>query len=1218
VSIAKPANVDGSKGILESDAYSTLGLSGGSSSLGVYADKLAAVLELTATPVAQGVSAASVGVTIDEYAAAVNLALATYTIGDVEIDDGTVTWEPPVFDTPRQGLVRIPTRYRIETRETADGAWTSRPAQTSTSYAAPDGTRQVRITPTTSAGDLAAKVADLETESTADSNEFAYMLAATEPSLPTSTAEAIPAGWIKWEPGSTRPSATGTMAVYRIGRKRTDTVSWADNRSHPLSTWVYRRAASRPAEPTGNAPAGWTLGAIPSGTAALWGSRILSVGPGGAVWTTPERLTRTTTFDSATAWAFDPETQPWIAKTVRLGATIANKITSLADDQTHDFNSTVSGTSTGATTIRWSVDPQTGVDVGSITSSGVYTPPDVDADLEVTVRLTVTRGGLTAVDTDTFTVTNAPVVRPVASAPTVSIDGDATVREGNTGDYDATVTGGTYDEIAYAWSVSLAVGTILGQRASAIYTAPDDVSSDTDIEVRLSVTVSGTGGKARAGTSATATLATFAVTVENYVPALNSPATVVLAKDGTVTWTAPTVATGITGWTVEVWRLDRLLLRRTGRIANANTGRNVLTYDAGPLAADTRYDARVKATGADDAESGWTDSARILTDPLPVARPPQTVTIKAVATGLEGTTVKLGATVTKGTGLYDGDPTYKWAVGSGELDDDTLAEPTWTRPDVDDDTDVDIDLTVEVSGDGTTARSGTTAEKDADTQTATVEDSPTPTLDCKIVDTPSGDELDEGESHTFDVEVTGTATGAITTTWRVKAGVGGITNAGVWTGIAIFRDWEVTVEATVTREGQTAKCEYTFDYLNTIFLAAPSRPTVTLTFVRRGSVVTVTASWSALRAHRYYWRWINRSSSRPQWMPNATGTSATNAGAATSGTFTCGPGDEVQVQVWAWNTDPGRSPRDQLSPVGGSGRQTAPAPTGTIQNKLTSIAESQTHDFTPTGVSGGSPTWGSSAGDIDRTTGEFEPPDVSTNTSVTVTLYVDGIAVDTDTFTVTPVVVQTPPGRVGTPSVSSITAYAATVSAAVPSTGTTPFELFVRYRTSAAGQTSAGRWSSWITMGSASSGSLSRRLPGLSPSTPYDVQVYATNVAGGTPATTFRGTVFTTAAQPVPARPASIAWTFSTIPNDPSGLRLGTITWSSVADADVYYWRWINRSARVPRWSAGTGSSATRTSGTSASVSGLNIGDVVEAQVWSGNDAGVSINQRGTGRTTVT
>ena len=93
---------------------------------------------------------------------------------------------------------------------------------------------------------------------------------------------------------------------------------------------------------------------------------------------------------------------------------------------------------------------------------------------------------------------------PDAEAPTVTIDAIANHNEGSTVTLGATLTGGTYDTVNYLWSIDSGGGSIDDPTAvTPVYTDPD-VSFNTSVTLRLTITANGTGTNAADGTSATA------------------------------------------------------------------------------------------------------------------------------------------------------------------------------------------------------------------------------------------------------------------------------------------------------------------------------------------------------------------------------------------------------------------------------------------------------------------------------------------------------------------------------------------------------------------------------------------------------------------------------------------------------------------------------------------------------------------------------------------
>ena len=94
------------------------------------------------------------------------------------------------------------------------------------------------------------------------------------------------------------------------------------------------------------------------------------------------------------------------------------------------------------------------------------------------------------------------VVASDAVAPTVTIDTIRDGDEGSTVQLSATLTGGTYDEVDYAWSVT---GGTLDDGSSATPTLTHaDVAADSNFVATLNITARGTGTVAVDGTSATA------------------------------------------------------------------------------------------------------------------------------------------------------------------------------------------------------------------------------------------------------------------------------------------------------------------------------------------------------------------------------------------------------------------------------------------------------------------------------------------------------------------------------------------------------------------------------------------------------------------------------------------------------------------------------------------------------------------------------------------
>ena len=137
-----------------------------------------------------------------------------------------------------------------------------------------------------------------------------------------------------------------------------------------------------------------------------------------------------------------------------------------------------------------------------------------------------------------------------------------------------------------------------------------------------------------------------------------------------------------------------------------------------------------EAENGEKAWSGWTPVRKVLeclkrqrervAPPLPDASAPS-VSVGVIPAGDEGTSVKLTSVLAGGA--YD-IAAYAWTASGGTLDDATLPEPTWTRPQVDADGLFTVGLSVVASGDGTVAKAGTSATSNTATVFVQVRDSP--------------------------------------------------------------------------------------------------------------------------------------------------------------------------------------------------------------------------------------------------------------------------------------------------------------------------------------------------------------------------------------------------------------------------------------------------------------------------------------------------------------
>ena len=196
----------------------------------------------------------------------------------------------------------------------------------------------------------------------------------------------------------------------------------------------------------------------------------------------------------ASALGEDP---PGLPTNLRVTATTANSIT-LACNAPTDGGTPM--------TYRWrystnnlvsNSDPMVTSTGTSVTITGL----DSDSDYWFDVRAENDAGD-SDYTTDVTGSTDAGMTLPDAVAPNVTIAAVGSVDEDETQTLSASVSGGTYDSLAYAWSVISGGGTISGSGSSVTYNPPN-VSSNASVTARCTVTATGTGTNAANGTSDT-------------------------------------------------------------------------------------------------------------------------------------------------------------------------------------------------------------------------------------------------------------------------------------------------------------------------------------------------------------------------------------------------------------------------------------------------------------------------------------------------------------------------------------------------------------------------------------------------------------------------------------------------------------------------------------------------------------------------------------------
>ncbi len=399
---------------------------------------------------------------------------------------------------------------------------------------------------------------------------------------------------------------------------------------------------------------------------------------------------------------------------------------------------------------------------------------------------------------------------PLAAAPSVTINKVAADLEGTKVTLGATLAGGVYDTIEYAWQVD---GGALDDATSATpeWTRPS-LTSDTSYTVSLTVTVHGTGTDARNGTSDTANDSQSVLVRETIRPVADAPNVRVNAIPAGEEGTTQVIYSHVTGgtydgyagyhWTVSGGALDDPTLPRprwTRPSVNADTDYTV------------QLTVTVHGTGA-NARNGTSDTAtasvtaRVKAIPPPVASAPS-VTINAIPAGDEGTTVGLSAFFTGGA--YDGTPEYAWTVTGGALDDAASATPTWTRPVVGADTSYTVQLRVTARGTGASARNGTSDTADASI-TALVRNAalalPAPSAPSVSIEVIA--DGDEGTAAPLSATLTGgNYDGAPEFAWTVTGGKldDPASATPTWTRPSVTSHTSHTVGLTVTVRGADAR-----------------------------------------------------------------------------------------------------------------------------------------------------------------------------------------------------------------------------------------------------------------------------------------------------------------------------------------------------------------------------------------------------------------------------
>ena len=350
-----------------------------------------------------------------------------------------------------------------------------------------------------------------------------------------------------------------------------------------------------------------TGGSLSSTTAAspTFTAPTLAVGAANRVITWRKTVTNNTVSDD------DDVTITVTAPTPTVTATITGD-TARNTGQTASYSATVTGTATGAISYQWQFrSGTTSAWSNGATTAGYSLTQNTGGTWQV--RLRVTRQGVSDTSNVLTTVWTTPLPAAARGTASVSINAISAGNEGATVNLSASLTKGTgvYDNASYAWTAD--EGTLTGANTATPTWRRPTVTANTNVTLRLVVTLSGTGTTARSGTSVALAEVTRSALVRNVLPA---------ASRGTASVSINAIPAGNEGATVN---LSASLTKGTGVYDNASYA---WTADEGTL------------TGANTATPTWR---------RPTVTSNTNVTLRLVVTlSGTGTTARSGTSVSLG------------------------------------------------------------------------------------------------------------------------------------------------------------------------------------------------------------------------------------------------------------------------------------------------------------------------------------------------------------------------------------------------------------------------------------------------------------------------------------------------------------------------------------------------------------------------------------------
>ena len=322
---------------------------------------------------------------------------------------------------------------------------------------------------------------------------------------------------------------------------------------------------------------------------------------------------------------------------------------------------------------EWSVNGGA-LSLGSINNKVLVAPtwtrPLVPNDRNFIISLVITakKAGTTDTSYDTERTRVYNVASSIAVAPSVIIDNVPEGYENSSIDLSATLTGGKYSTVDYNWSVN--GGTLNSSTSTTPTWTRPSVTADKDYIISLTITAK------ISGTTDTNSDTEVTKVLNSTISAAKAPDVnidrVPFGYGGTSVGLSATLTGGNYDSIVYNWKVGE------GTLNDNTLATPTWTRPSNRGSINVRITLTITATGKGIKAIDKTDdiSSDIVFVRVIVAVAPN-IRINNVPTGIGGTTVTLGVTLS--SGVYSS-LSYIWSVDAGVLNDNTLATPIWTRP----------------------------------------------------------------------------------------------------------------------------------------------------------------------------------------------------------------------------------------------------------------------------------------------------------------------------------------------------------------------------------------------------------------------------------------------------------------------------------------------------------------------------------------------------------